>query len=342
MAWVMALGAALGAGSTIYGADKGADAAKDAAKMNNQLAIENRNIGLRMYEPSRALGYGATSDLATLYGYRLPEYTPLSALAGGGGAGTAGPAGTSNWAVGAPIAVKGKKGASEIAGIKVNPFASSSVRRGGVIDPLAGTVDVKAKKAKKQDKLSDAATAYLRGETDKLKGGKLKRIRRTIDGLHDQGYQWTPGTPEPTAGPIAGNHAMPTPGTSADGTAGNFSRFFTSPDYQWRLDQQNKAIERSAAASGGLFSGATGVALARESGNIASQEYGNYFERLMRIMGQGGAATNNAVNSVEGANSQLMTNNNLVAGARQSAYGQQSDAFNNLLYNLYGAYKQGG
>jgi hypothetical protein len=248
--------------------------------------------------------------------------------------------------------VKGAKASKDTFGV-ANPWSNRDQARPGVIDPYAGTVNLGGiKNAKKEAKLEAKSQAYLRGETDKLKGKSLRRIRNTIHEIRDAGYTYDPNAvrpapppppppPQPTAGPIAGNHAMPTPGTSPDGTAGNFSRFFTSPDFQWRMDQQNRAIERSAANRGGFFSGALGAALARESGNLASQEYGNYFERLMRVLGQGGAATNQSTTSLDQTTGQIIAGNNMTAAARGNAYGQQSDAFNNLLSNLYYGYRRG-
>lgn len=55
--------------------------------------------------------------------------------------------------------------------------------------------------------------------------------------------------------------------------------FQADPGYAFRQQQQQQAIERSAAAGGGLFSGATLSDLARRSGQMASEEYGNAFNR---------------------------------------------------------------
>lgn len=55
--------------------------------------------------------------------------------------------------------------------------------------------------------------------------------------------------------------------------------FKADPGYQFRLDQASKATERSAAARGGLFSGATLSDLASQSGQMASEEYGNAYNR---------------------------------------------------------------
>lgn len=383
MAWALALAAITGAGASIWGAEQGANATDKAAKQNINLARENRDIGIALNEPNRALGYGATSDLATLYGYNIPRYTPGSQLMTGGGGAAGGAAGGGASALygsnaNAPITVDGRRAdggyGMSVGGIGWNS-GSNQRRFGGQIDPVTGQVDLKnIKNGKKEAKLEAAATAYLRGETDKLKGKKLKRVRGAIDDLRGGGYEYDPEAAarlaaerdaaanfNPAAPGSAGNPGQqyfdpldpnsnpnlpPAPAgqapgqPAAGGGAGNFSRFFTSPDYQWRLDQQNKAVERSAAARGGLFRGATGTALARESGNMASQEFGNYFERLMRMNGQGGAATNNTVSSVGGGNSAAILANTNAANARASSYADIGGAVNNLAQNLYYGYQR--
>ena len=67
---------------------------------------------------------------------------------------------------------------------------------------------------------------------------------------------------------------------------GDFDRDFTmsdfsaDPGYQFRLTEGQKAIERSAAARGGLNSGATLKALSRYGQGVASDEYQNAYNRF--------------------------------------------------------------
>lgn len=56
--------------------------------------------------------------------------------------------------------------------------------------------------------------------------------------------------------------------------------FTADPGYQFRLQEGQKALERSAAARGGLNSGATMKALMGYGQNFASQEYGNAYNRF--------------------------------------------------------------
>ena len=89
MPWIILGASAIGAGAGIYGANQAADAQGDAARQNADLQRQNMMLQLGITEPQRALGYGAQSDLATLYGYNLPEYQSANQLMnpgmGGGG-----------------------------------------------------------------------------------------------------------------------------------------------------------------------------------------------------------------------------------------------------------------
>lgn len=53
----------------------------------------------------------------------------------------------------------------------------------------------------------------------------------------------------------------------------------SDPSYQWRLKQGQEAVEKSAAARGGFFSGQTGKELAGYGQGMASQEYQSAFDR---------------------------------------------------------------
>ena len=59
----------------------------------------------------------------------------------------------------------------------------------------------------------------------------------------------------------------------------DMNTFAQDPGYQFRMDQGTKALERSAAARGGLISGNTGGALQNYGQGLASQEYQNAFNR---------------------------------------------------------------
>lgn len=63
------------------------------------------------------------------------------------------------------------------------------------------------------------------------------------------------------------------------------------PSYQFRLSEGMKALERTAASRGGLLSGATLKGAQRYGQGLASQEYGNAYNRLASMAGIGQTAT---------------------------------------------------
>lgn len=96
--------------------------------------------------------------------------------------------------------------------------------------------------------------------------------------------------------------------------------FFTSPGYEFRLDQGTQAIERSNAARGRLDSGASLKDLTQFGQGIASQEFNNYANRLASLAGVGQSATNAGVS--QGANFAAQQGNLMgqLGNARASGY----------------------
>lgn len=83
-------------------------------------------------------------------------------------------------------------------------------------------------------------------------------------------------TPYREAGELALNKLVP---LATEYTPFGMEQFQADPGYAFRLSEGQKALERSAAARGGLLSGATGKALARFGQEMGSQEYTNAFNR---------------------------------------------------------------
>lgn len=63
---------------------------------------------------------------------------------------------------------------------------------------------------------------------------------------------------------------------------GEFKFDPSDPGYQWRKEQGLEALEKSAAARGGFFSGQTGKELMGYGQGLAAQEYGSAFDRYAR------------------------------------------------------------
>lgn len=94
----------------------------------------------------------------------------------------------------------------------------------------------------------------------------------------------------------------------------------SSPSYDFRFDEGQRALERSAAANGGLFSGATGRELTRYGQEFGAQEFEADYDRFGRLAGDGTEATGTVVN-VAGQFGNAAAANTLRAGqARASGY----------------------
>jgi hypothetical protein len=77
----------------------------------------------------------------------------------------------------------------------------------------------------------------------------------------------------------AGVNALPELVNASRYTPFGMGQFQADPGYAFRLSEGQKALERSAAARGGLLSGGTGKALQRFGQEMGSQEYTNAFNR---------------------------------------------------------------
>jgi hypothetical protein len=84
------------------------------------------------------------------------------------------------------------------------------------------------------------------------------------------------GKPYREAGETALNKLIP---LATEYTPFGMQQFQADPGYGFRLSEGQKALERSAAARGGLMGGATGKALTRFGQEMGSQEYQNAFNR---------------------------------------------------------------
>lgn len=117
----------------------------------------------------------------------------------------------------------------------------------------------------------------------------------------------------------------------ATGQPGNFDAFTQSPDYQFRLTQGINALDRSAASRGRLYSGAQMRAAQDYGQGAASQEYGNWFNRLSSLAGNGQAATNQVgqygMNYANQAGQNFMNAGN----AQASSYMNRANALGNFV-----------
>jgi hypothetical protein len=156
------------------------------------------------------------------------------------------------------------------------------------------------------------------------------------------------------AGLTAQEQIMQLLGVGGDATAEGYGSlakpfgqtdFQQDPGYAFRQAEGMKALERSAAARGGLLSGGTLKGIQRFGQDLASQEYGNAFNRyqiersarlnpLQSLMGSGQSATNVMTGNI-GQSGQNEQGNILGAGqARASGYVGQANALGGALSSI--------
>lgn len=104
----------------------------------------------------------------------------------------------------------------------------------------------------------------------------------------------------------------------------------STPGYQFRLDQGQGALDRSAAARGGLFSGRTGLETTRFAQEYASSEWDNLYRQLGDISGAGREATQTTINIGQNYGQQAAGNLRYAGNARASGYQQSGDAWGNF------------
>jgi len=95
---------------------------------------------------------------------------------------------------------------------------------------------------------------------------------------------------------------------------------YMDPSYQFRLGEGMKALERQAAARGGLISGGALKAAQRYGQDYASQEFGNAYNRLAAMAGIGQTATGAMGNAAGNFGVNAGQNYMGAANARASGY----------------------
>lgn len=295
---VPAVAAVAGGAMQANAAGDAADAQTAAGRQSNAVQLAQYNATALLNDPFRMGGGSAFNEYLQMIGLAPQEFRPASEIiaettgrAGGGGGRTSG-------------------GGFDI----FNPLGTHE--RGGIggaltLDPLG------------------------------LFGGDGPDITRTdsspagamqVDGIPGNYAAWqNAGSPEhfdpntglATAAPTP-RPTLPTTGYSADEVE---RRLQATPGYQFRQREGQRAIEASAAARGGLNSGATLRSLTRYGHDYGTSEYNNYLNRLSTLFGGAQTATANIGNA--GANYANSASNNAInaGNARAGMYQNQADAW---------------
>lgn len=190
----------------------------------------------------------------------------------------------------------------------------------------------------------------------KKAGRAQERAAETAAAQQERMFQRQTELQEPfrQGGITAQQEIMKLLGIGGDATApgyGSMARAFGKPDfeadpgYAFRQAEGMKALERSAAARGGLMSGSTLKGIQRFGQDLASQEYQNAFNRfqveraarlnpLQSLMGSGQSAAN-VMTSAAGNLGQGLAGAEMAAGqARASGYVGQANALAGALQGI--------
>jgi len=145
-------------------------------------------------------------------------------------------------------------------------------------------------------------------------------------------------------------------GGSAEGGYGSLLKKFgmedfeADPGYQFRMSEGMRGVEGSAAARGGLLSGAAQKAIQKYGQGLASQEYGNAYgrytsdqtntyNRLAGIVNSGQGAANQ-INNAAGQFAQNTASNNAALGNAQAAGAiGQANAWTQGIGSALGSYQ---
>lgn len=132
--------------------------------------------------------------------------------------------------------------------------------------------------------------------------------------------------------PIVGTAPAATPYGSF--TAPDINQLNSDPSYQYDLAQQLKAVQRGAAAKGTLLTGGLQKRLGQEASGVASQHYGDIFNRALQ-----GYTTNRdtnqqnfgqALGSFNATTGAALDAGRLGLAASQDTYGRARDAYGDL------------
>lgn len=122
--------------------------------------------------------------------------------------------------------------------------------------------------------------------------------------------------------------------TTTGSNSPDYSSFYNNPGYKFQLDQGQQAIERQAAARGGLASGNTLTALQDYSQGLAQQSYNNYVNQLMGLSGVGQNATNALMGADQASSGRISDSAINIGNARASGVVGQGNALADLVGSL--------
>lgn len=161
---------------------------------------------------------------------------------------------------------------------------------------------------------SGVASSYLQGSANRkaehdaatLQQQGTAAAKGDINQYYGQAENLYTSSPQMTSGTAAANTIADLMGQNGpDAQAAAYAKFQTDPGYQFQVQQANQALGRSALAQGNIFSGNFMNASNNLNQNLASQQYGNYYNRLLGLSNTGFAGTQSLANLYQGQGTSL-------------------------------------
>lgn len=115
-----------------------------------------------------------------------------------------------------------------------------------------------------------------------------------------------------------------------------YGGFTATPGYDFRMQQGQEAIQSAAGLRGGINSGRTAQDLMGFGQGIASQEYGNYLNRLAGMTDMGMSAAGGQANAATNANTGAASAYSNLGNAQSAGSIGQANAWNGALGNIGG------
>lgn len=112
----------------------------------------------------------------------------------------------------------------------------------------------------------------------------------------------------------------------------------TSPGYDFRFGEGQRAVESSAASKGMLMSGGTLKDLVRFGDGTAAADYNDQFNRVMAVAGGGQQATTAGVNAAQNYANQATGSLQGIGQAKASGYAGVNQAVQGTLSGLSGIF----
>lgn len=294
---------AVGAGMQSRAADKATDAQTAAANQEIEFARESRDLARKDQEPYRKAGVTALDALMSMTGLAGPKTAPKAVPTGFA------PRGPFRLREGEPRRIAGGRRSGYNIRMRYEGGPIYGKARGGAMRYGWGGPRYMINEA---------------GPENVYSGGGITRNRNpaVIDGK--TGYVEPNAKITPEFGPSNYTPPEENPG----GVEGGFN-FKTDPGYEFRSGEGIRALERSAAARGGLLSGGFARKAIRYGQDYASQEYTNVYNRIANIAGLGQVSAGASGNAAMIAGQQMGNAASNAGFARASGYTAKGNAWAN-------------